>query len=48
MTRWGFALLFVYVALGLSPTPWRKAGRLAVLLTLAVLGFVMAKTGALR
>jgi hypothetical protein len=40
MTHWGYALLIVYVALGVSAVRWRKAGRLASLVT--VLGIAYA------
>jgi hypothetical protein len=41
-------LLGAYVALGVSRLTWRKAGRLAVLLTAVVLAGVFASYGALR
>ncbi len=48
MTQWGLVLLSAYIALGLGPTTWRKAGRLALVLTTVTLGAVMVQYGALR
>lgn len=48
MTQWGVVLLGVYMALGLSSMVWRKAGRLAIVVTTIVIAAAMAKYGALR
>jgi hypothetical protein len=42
MTQWGFLLLCVYIALGVGGTTWRKAGRLALVATMMVVGLAMA------
>lgn len=47
MTNWGYALLAVFVILGLSPASWRKAGRLATLITLAVMTYAFHSYGAI-
>jgi hypothetical protein len=47
MTHWGYALLLAFVALGLSPVSWRKAGRLAVLVTLAAMSYAFHSYGVL-
>jgi hypothetical protein len=39
VSHWGYGLLATYTALALSPLDWRKAGRLASLLTVAVMGY---------
>ncbi len=39
MTKWGYALLVAFVILGASPIGWRKAGRVAALLTLLALSY---------
>jgi hypothetical protein len=38
MTQWGMLLLCVYIALGLSRVSWRTAGRLALVVTVVVIG----------
>jgi hypothetical protein len=43
VTQWGMLLLCVYIALGVSRASWRKAGRLAVVFTVIVIGIVMAQ-----
>jgi hypothetical protein len=48
MTNWGYLLLFLYVGLGLSRLPWRKAGSVAVVATLFVFVYVFASYGAVR
>jgi hypothetical protein len=49
MTDWGFALLALYVGLGLTTRlSWRKASRLAVIVSALVLVAVFASYGALR
>lgn len=49
MTTWGMALLALYVGLGLTTrTTWRKASRLAVIVSAFVLAAVFASYGALR
>lgn len=39
MSKWGYVLLVAFVALGLSSTGWRKAGRLAALFSLIALAY---------
>lgn len=41
MTQWGMLLLCVYISLGVSRTTWRKAGRIALVLTTIVIGVVI-------
>jgi hypothetical protein len=41
MTHWGFLLLIIYVGLGVGKTTRRKAGRLALVVTVMVLGGAM-------
>jgi hypothetical protein len=48
MTQWGFGLLFIYVALGVSRLPWRRARLWMVLASAVVLTSVFAGYGALR
>jgi hypothetical protein len=48
MTQWGTLLLVLYVLLGLSRATWRKAGRIALILTTLALVGVMASYGAVR
>ena len=49
MTAWGFLLLALYVGLGLSGRlTWRKAGRLAAVVTALVIVMAFASYGALR
>jgi hypothetical protein len=48
MTQWGIVLLGVYVALGLIPGAWRKAGRLAAILTVVLIAVAFAQYGAVR
>jgi hypothetical protein len=48
MTQWGALLLCAYLALGLGPTTWRKAVRLAVAVTTITLAAVMVQYGALH
>lgn len=47
MTKWGYALLIVFVALGLSPVSWRKAGRLATMIALVAMGYAFHSYGVL-
>jgi hypothetical protein len=47
MTHWGFGLLAVYVALGLSRTSWRKAGRIATLATAGIVAYALHTYGAI-
>jgi hypothetical protein len=47
MTHWGEVLLILFVALGLSPVSWRKAGRLATMITLVVISYALHSYGAL-
>jgi hypothetical protein len=47
MTHWGYALLAAYVALGLCPIGWRKAGRLAALVTVGGIAVALHSYGAL-
>lgn len=48
MTTWGYGLLVVFVALGLGPASWRKAGRIAFLVSVLVIGAAFAQYHALR
>jgi hypothetical protein len=49
VTNWGYLLLAVYVAVGLSRRlTWRKATLCAVAVTVVVAGFVFANYHALR
>jgi hypothetical protein len=48
MTQWGFFLLCVYVALGVSRMSWRKAGTAAAMMTAIIMAAVFASYGALR
>jgi hypothetical protein len=42
MTQWGMLLLCVYITLGVSGrASWRKAGRIAMAVTVIVIGIVM-------
>jgi hypothetical protein len=45
MTHWGYALLVLFVALGLSRISWRKAGRLASAITLAAMAYAFHTYG---
>jgi hypothetical protein len=47
MTHWGYALIALYVALGVSRISWRKAGRLAALSTVGVVAYALHTYGAL-
>ena len=48
MTNWGYLLLAAFVVLGLTEhTTWRKASRLAVILTAVAMVVVFANYGAL-
>lgn len=47
MTHWGMALLAAYVVLACSGLGWRKAGRLAALLTVLALVYAFHSYGAL-
>jgi hypothetical protein len=49
VTYWGYLLLAAFVALGLTERlSWRKAGKTAVLLTVAVIVVAFANIGGLR
>jgi hypothetical protein len=49
MTNWGYVLLAAFVVLGITErTTWRKANRLAVVLTALLMLAVFADYGALR
>lgn len=49
MTNWGFGLLAIFVALGVTKrATWRKAGRFTVIVTAAVMVAVFTIYGALR
>lgn len=48
MTQWGFVLLIAYVSLGASRLTWRKAGRVATVLTAVVLAAVFVSYGAVH
>jgi len=47
MTHWGYGLLAAYVALGVSPINWRKAGRIASLLTVGGMAVALHSYGVL-
>jgi hypothetical protein len=47
MTHWGYAMLVTFVALGLSPVSWRKAGRLASMVTVALIAYALYSYGAI-
>ena len=49
MTTWGYLLLVVFVALGLTErVTWRKAGRYALVAVTFVVLFAVASYGGLR
>ena len=49
MTNWGYMLLVLFVALGLTGRlTWRKASRLAVIATAVLMVAAFANYGALR
>lgn len=49
MTNWGYLLLAAFVVLGLTErTTWRRASRLAVIVTAVLMVAVFANYGALR
>lgn len=39
MSKWGYGLLLAFLILGVCPVPWRKAGRIASLLTVAGMAY---------
>jgi hypothetical protein len=39
MSHWGYALLVTYTVLGLSSLRWRKAGRVAAVVTVGALAY---------
>jgi hypothetical protein len=45
MTKWGYALLLTFLALGVSGVSWRKAGRLATGITLAAMAYALYSYG---
>lgn len=47
MSHWGYGLLISYTGLGLSSIRWRKAGRLAVLLTVGGIAYAIHSYGVL-
>jgi hypothetical protein len=47
VTHWGYALLVTFVALGVSRVSWRKAGRLATGIALAVMAYALHSYGVL-
>jgi hypothetical protein len=47
VSSWGYALLVVFVALGLSPVSWRKAGRLAAMIALVAMAYAFYSYGAI-
>ena len=47
MTKWGYSLLLVFVTLGLVSVGWRKAGRLATMIALAVMAYAFHSYGVL-
>ncbi len=49
MTYWGYLLLAVFVALGVTERlSWRKAGKTALIVTAAVIVVAFANIGGLR
>jgi hypothetical protein len=48
MTKWGYALLVLFVALGLSPLGQRKARHVTLIVTLLVLAYAFHSYGGLR
>ena len=47
MSHWGYALMIMYTGLGLSSMRWRKAGRLATMLTVGGIAYAIHSYGAL-
>lgn len=47
MTKWGYGLLFAFVAIGLSGVSWRKAGRLSTMLVLVAMAYAFHSYGVL-
>lgn len=47
MTKWGYSLLVAFVVLGLCPAGWRKAGRIATMLVVAVMAYAFHSYGVL-
>lgn len=47
MTKWGYGLLLIFVVLGLSGISWRKAGRLATMITIVVMVYAFHSYGVL-
>lgn len=48
MPRWGYVLLVLFVVLGLSPLPRRKAANIAVIVVVFTLGYAFHKYGGLH
>jgi hypothetical protein len=47
MTHWGYALLVIFVALGVSRVSWRKAGRLASMIVVGAMAYAFHSYGVL-
>jgi hypothetical protein len=47
MSKWGYALLIGYAALGLCSLRWYKAMRLGTLMTIALIAYAVHSYGAL-
>jgi hypothetical protein len=47
MTHWGYALLIIFVGLGISRAGWRKAGRVAAMLAVAIMAYAFYSYGAI-
>jgi hypothetical protein len=48
MTKWGYALLVLFLALGLMPLGQRKARHLTLIITFMVLAYAFQSYGGLR
>jgi hypothetical protein len=47
MTHWGYALLIIFVGFGVSRVGWRKSGRLAAMLAVAIMAYAFYSYGAI-
>lgn len=47
MTHWGYALLIIFVGLGVSQVGWRKAGRVASMLAFVIMAYAFYSYGAI-
>jgi hypothetical protein len=48
MPHWGYILLSIDIALGLSSITWRKAGTLAAVLAVGIVAYTFVSYGALK